>query len=199
MTVKPDFMEKVHDALAMADVTEGHVEGLDEEGTRFFAVMRFTDGTPEAEVFDSYLEARQELIDLGCHVQYDNSGSDHDSYWISFSIPKEHHMPQDQTSVNAVLAERGSRYGRFFDHATICQDLKAVIDRELGLKGKRLPSDMKQSLDVICDKIARIINGDHNYTDNWTDIAGYAQLILDRLEGKGIYSRKESDNSGDDK
>jgi hypothetical protein len=36
---------------------------------------------------------------------------------------------------------------------------------------------------MICHKIARILNGDPNYADSWVDIAGYAQLVADRLLG----------------
>jgi len=28
-----------------------------------------------------------------------------------------------------------------------------------------------------------ILNGDPNYVDSWVDIAGYAKLVADRLEG----------------
>jgi hypothetical protein len=36
---------------------------------------------------------------------------------------------------------------------------------------------------MIMHKVARILNGDPNYADNWIDIAGYATLVADRLEG----------------
>jgi hypothetical protein len=42
--------------------------------------------------------------------------------------------------------------------------------------------DMKQALCVICDKMARIGNGDPFYDDNWHDIQGYAKLVEDRLK-----------------
>lgn len=34
----------------------------------------------------------------------------------------------------------------------------------------------------IADKIARILNGDPEYRDNWHDIAGYAKLAEDRCQ-----------------
>ena len=37
---------------------------------------------------------------------------------------------------------------------------------------------------MICNKIGRILNGDHNYADSWADIAGYATLVAERLEQK---------------
>lgn len=38
----------------------------------------------------------------------------------------------------------------------------------------------KQALTVIADKIARVLNGDPNYRDNWHDMQGYAKLAEDR-------------------
>lgn len=37
--------------------------------------------------------------------------------------------------------------------------------------------------EMIAHKIARILNGDPNYADNWHDIAGYATLIDLQLQG----------------
>jgi hypothetical protein len=44
--------------------------------------------------------------------------------------------------------------------------------------------DQLQALDMIATKISRIVNGNPNHTDSWTDIAGYATLVADRLQGK---------------
>ena len=44
--------------------------------------------------------------------------------------------------------------------------------------------DQAEALEMIVHKIARIINGDADYSDSWRDIAGYAMLISDRLEGR---------------
>lgn len=82
-------------------------------------------------------------------------------------------------SVDKTLAERGSRYGDFTDHARICQGLKKIMVDELGWN--RLSDVQKQALEVIADKIARILNGDPMYADNWHDIQGYAKLAEDRL------------------
>jgi len=42
-------------------------------------------------------------------------------------------------------------------------------------------ADMREALEMILHKIARILNGNPNYADSWQDIAGYAQLIVKRL------------------
>jgi transposase len=88
------------------------------------------------------------------------------------------------TSVDAVLAERGARYGNFLDHARITQRLKEVAHSFAAHHGKSFDVDQAEALDMIFHKIGRILNGDPNYADSWIDIAGYAKLVADRLEGK---------------
>jgi hypothetical protein len=83
-------------------------------------------------------------------------------------------------SVTDTLNERGARYGKFADHAKIAQALQDVI-RDAP-NWDNLDYDMKQALVVFTDKIARILNGDPFYLDNWHDIQGYAKLIEDRLQ-----------------
>lgn len=88
------------------------------------------------------------------------------------------------TEVKDVLADRGARYGSYVEHAAIAMWLKDYIRAQLNRRQKAIPSDQHHALDVICDKIARILNGDPDYADNWIDIAGYATLVANRLEGK---------------
>lgn len=82
------------------------------------------------------------------------------------------------TDVEQTLAERGARYGDFTDHAELAQSLQ---DTMRGAPGwQRLTPTKRQALTVIADKIARILTGDPEYTDNWHDIQGYAKLAEDR-------------------
>jgi len=92
--------------------------------------------------------------------------------------------PAAEVDVGAVLSERGSRYGRFEDHARVTQQLKAVLDGRISERGITLDPDQREALDMICHKLGRIVNGDPNYDDSWVDIAGYAQLVADRLRGQ---------------
>jgi hypothetical protein len=91
--------------------------------------------------------------------------------------------------IMAMLAERGARYGKFQDHAEVTQDLKAIM-WNFEKNGKQpfmeLAADQREALEMIQHKIGRILNDDPNYADNWADIAGYAKLVADRLEGKSI-------------
>ena len=86
-------------------------------------------------------------------------------------------------TLSATLDERGSRYGPFIGHAEVTQNLKNIIAEELDKRGKVLANDQQEALDMICHKIGRIVNGDPDYDDSWVDIAGYAQLVVDRLRG----------------
>lgn len=85
--------------------------------------------------------------------------------------------------LNQILTERGDRYGTFAGHAQISQTLKSQAQHYAVLRGKTLAPDQWEAMEMIFHKIARILNGDPNYADSWIDIAGYAQLVADRLNG----------------
>lgn len=84
-------------------------------------------------------------------------------------------------SVEETLDERGARYGDFTEHAEIAQALQKVM-RDHGWA--KLDNVKRQALTVIADKIARILNGDPEYKDNWHDIQGYAKLAEDRCRDR---------------
>lgn len=86
------------------------------------------------------------------------------------------------TNVNEMLAGREARYGSFEGHAEISQQLQCVIRTYEARRGCDLDPDQREALGMISHKIARILNGDPNYADNWIDIAGYATLVANRLE-----------------
>jgi hypothetical protein len=99
---------------------------------------------------------------------------------LSFTIPE----PEADTNVDAILNTRASNYGSFLGLAQVTQRLKAVAHQFAGQNNKTFDADQAEALDLIFTKIGRILNGDPNYVDSWTDIAGYATLVADRLEGK---------------
>ena len=85
------------------------------------------------------------------------------------------------SDVNKTLDERGERYGKFSNHAELSQKLKQAM-KEKATWWDLSPSQ-QESLEMIANKIARILNGDPNYAENWHDIAGYATLIDLQLQG----------------
>ena len=84
--------------------------------------------------------------------------------------------------VDAILNERHNQYGTFAEQALISQNLKSAMRHSPNWQ--KLPADMKETLEMTATKMARILSGDFTYDDSWVDIAGYAQLIVDRLRGQ---------------
>lgn len=84
-------------------------------------------------------------------------------------------------SIDKTLEERGAVYGRFQDHAAISQSLKRAMRAAPGWQ--ELPDDMREALEMVQHKVARILNGDPDYSDSWHDIAGYSTLVEKRLLG----------------
>ena len=86
--------------------------------------------------------------------------------------------------IDKILDERGKRYGKFVDVARATSAIQEAMFEQMELeKLNTLAPDQSVALDMICHKLARIAVGDANYVDNWIDIAGYAQLVADRLQG----------------
>lgn len=83
------------------------------------------------------------------------------------------------SDIDDTLKERGTRYGEFPDHAEITQGIKRAMAH--GRNWRHLPDDMKEALEMVAHKVGRILNGDPNYLDSWTDIIGYSRLVEKRL------------------
>jgi hypothetical protein len=80
--------------------------------------------------------------------------------------------------IQDTLNERGKVYGSFDNNAEIAQQLKLIVRRNNG----GLAPAQRESLEVIMQKVSRILTGDPCYKDNWHDIAGYATLIENELK-----------------
>lgn len=80
-----------------------------------------------------------------------------------------------QQTIEATLTERGSRYGDFESVAGTTRALMRVLGN--GDTFEELSAAQYEALHMICSKMARIVNGDPDYKDNWHDIGGYAKLI----------------------
>ena len=87
----------------------------------------------------------------------------------------------DPKSVDAVLNERGGRYGTFESNAKTCQLLKNVLHAQDGWY--RLSYVQREAVEMIMHKISRLVNGDGTYLDTVVDISGYNQLMLDHMRG----------------
>ena len=97
-------------------------------------------------------------------------------------LDEEKAQTEAQQNVDSILNERHDRYGTFAEQSLIAQNIKSAMRHSQNWR--KLPADMKETLEMAASKIARILNGDPNYDDSWADLAGYAQLIVDRLQGR---------------
>ena len=84
--------------------------------------------------------------------------------------------------IAGTLKERGRTHGFYYGQATLAKMLKRHMHG--ALMWKNLAPDQEESLDMIAVKISRILSGNCNEPDHWADIAGYAKLVADRLEGE---------------
>lgn len=78
------------------------------------------------------------------------------------------------SEVDATLAERGAIYGDYAGVALTSQALKSVLHDGASFE-TRLSAIEQESIDMIANKLARIVNG-KRHRDSWLDIAGYAML-----------------------
>ena len=70
-------------------------------------------------------------------------------------------MTQD---IDATLAERGTRYGEYDEHARITQGIKHVMHG--APKWGELQPHQKETLEMVAHKIGRILIGDPMYHDS---------------------------------
>lgn len=84
---------------------------------------------------------------------------------------------EENLDVAATLEQRGKRYGAFSNHAKLSQGLLKLLYGHADEQGTELSDVHKEALNIICNKLGRIVNGDPNYYDSWKDIAGYATLV----------------------
>ena len=89
-----------------------------------------------------------------------------------------------EDTVDETLDARAVEYGKFIEGAEVMQMLKRVVQAALNNRDKTLAHDQAEAMDMIIHKIGRIVNGNPDVVDHWLDIAGYAKLVADRLEGR---------------
>ena len=100
------------------------------------------------------------------------------------SAPLEIEMFDFPDQVDETLDARAVEYGKFIEGAEVMQMLKRVVLNALNNRDKTLAHDQAEAMDMIIHKIGRIVNGNPDVVDHWLDIAGYAKLVADRLEGR---------------
>ena len=89
-----------------------------------------------------------------------------------------------QERLEHLLDKRAEQYGSFMASAETAIKIKGAIHGAIARHDVHLFPDQILALDMIAVKISRIVNGNASHKDSWVDIAGYAKLVADRLEGR---------------
>lgn len=79
--------------------------------------------------------------------------------------------------VEKLLSTREATHGDYANTARVAQILKRILTGEMG--DEKYTDRQRESLDLICTKLARIVSGNANEPDHWLDIAGYAKIAID--------------------
>lgn len=98
--------------------------------------------------------------------------------------PKPGEFIETDTNVDKILDKRAEQYGSFMQSSDTAVKIKGAIHNALARNDTHMFPDQMIALDMIALKISRIANGNAAHLDSWVDIAGYAQLVADRLQGK---------------
>ena len=89
----------------------------------------------------------------------------------------------EETDIDETLDARAQDYGKFKDGAALMQGIKRLLADHAAKHDTTFSDDQWEALEMIVHKMARIVNGNPGKVDHWVDIAGYAKLIADRLQG----------------
>jgi hypothetical protein len=98
-------------------------------------------------------------------------------------VPMPEAFIQEDTNIDETLDARAQDYGKFKDGAALMQAMKRTLADHARMHNKTFADDQWEALEMIVHKIGRIVNGNPDKVDHWVDIAGYAKLIADRLQG----------------
>jgi hypothetical protein len=125
-------------------------------------------------VSDSYIYAMKKLLKAGVEPRVETT-----------VVEKIEPKPEPEVSgVGKVLDARAEQYGSFMQSADTVIRIKGIMHNAVARNEVHLYPDQLQALDMIATKISRIVHGNPNHLDSWIDIAGYATLVADRIQGK---------------
>jgi hypothetical protein len=78
--------------------------------------------------------------------------------------------------IKDTLSTREGQYGKYEIVSQISQDIKKTMRQSPNYY--IMPNYARESLDMIANKMARLLNGDYYLNDTWHDISGYAALVV---------------------
>ena len=97
----------------------------------------------------------------------------------SFTGSEDGRIEMDQI-IEDTLQSREKTHGSYLVQSAMSQRLKGHI--RTSPNWEDLPEYMRESLEMIEHKIARILSGNACEPDHWVDIMGYAALVLRELD-----------------
>jgi len=77
--------------------------------------------------------------------------------------------------IDDLLDEREKTHGKFLEVAMVAQEIKSIMRGSRNWKS--LDPAMKEALDMIGNKIGRLLSGNPHFEDHSDDIGGYAELL----------------------
>ena len=94
-------------------------------------------------------------------------------------------------NVDQILSDREQTHGLFREMADYSQTIKRLM--RTSRNWDKLDVTQAQALEVIADKMARILCGDPSHLDHWQDGAGYFELVLrDLVQAQAPVTREVS-------
>lgn len=85
-------------------------------------------------------------------------------------------------TIETILAERGATYGEYAEGTKIAMDLFAIMQAAPSYPA--MSAGQQYAVMMICVKLARLLNGDPNHIDSWTDASAYCLLVIQTLTGE---------------
>ena len=86
-----------------------------------------------------------------------------------------------ENDLQSILKERGNDYGEFSDIAELSQNIEQALSGAGNLRNA--PAYVREAMKMVVHKMCRIACGNPLHHDSWRDIAGYATLAADRIDG----------------
>lgn len=96
--------------------------------------------------------------------------------------------------IKETLNTREEQYGHYKMVGLISQEIKKAMQHSPNYRV--MPEYMRESMDMIANKMARILNGNYYLNDSWHDISGYASLVV--MTNQDLYKDDESYGGTDD-
>ena len=97
-------------------------------------------------------------------------------YTTGFIYKLDGFLMENNMEIKDTLSTREGQYGKYEIVSQISQDIKKTMRQSPNYY--IMPNYARESLDMIANKMARLLNGDYYLNDTWHDIAGYAALVV---------------------